>query len=187
MSRKLSPYARKMRRKGDAAQHFQGAAWLNTIQACRNFSDEAPEWSGLAGNMTMATDALIVVRAAVDDMLNHRVDPESRETFNLISHAIDVAHIRFMQIQPDEDNPAHAPLLAAKAALHSIAERRRRTGKWGLAGPDRAVLAEGIDLYETVLLSSSPEQMHKAAMFRLDALKRGKVWGANQNNTGDTK
>ena len=42
------------------------------------------------------------------------------------------------------------------------------------------VLAAAIDLYETVLLASSPEQMHKAALFRLDAIKRGKVWGASK-------
>jgi hypothetical protein len=178
--RKMSTRTRKMRRMGEAAQAYQGAAWLNTIQSCRAFSPEAPEWSGLAGNMGIATDALIVVRAAADDMLHHRVDPDNRDTFNLLSHAVDVAHIRFMQIQPDEGNPAHAPLLAAKATLHQMAERRRRTGRWGLAGPDRAVLAEAIDLYETVLLASSPEQMHKAALFRLDALKRGKVWGASK-------
>jgi hypothetical protein len=178
--RKMSARTRKMRRMGEAAQGYEGAAWINTIQACRNFSDEAPEWSGLAANIGIANDALEIVRAAAGDMLHHRVKPEDRETFNLLSHAVDVAHIRFMQIQPNEDNPAHAPLLEAKAALHSVAERRRRTGRWGLAGPEREVLAAAIDLYETVLLASSPEQMHKAALFRLDAIKRGKVWGASK-------
>jgi hypothetical protein len=178
--RKMSTRTRKMRRMGEAAQEYQGAAWINTIQRCRPYSPEAPEWSGLAGNVAAANEALLFVRAAADDMLHHRVKPEDSTTFDLLSHAVDVAHIRFIEIQPSEDNPAHPPLLEAKAALHSVAERRRRTGRWGLAGPEREVLAAAIDLYETVLLASSPEQMHKAALFRLDALKRGKVWGASK-------
>lgn len=177
MTRKMSAYARKMRRS-EAAQHYQGAAWLNAIQRCRAYSPEAPEWSGLAGNVAAAHEALLIVRAAADDLLHHRVQPEDDTTFNLLGHAVDVAHIRFMEIEPSTDNPAHAPLIAAKATLSAVAERRHRTGRWGLAGPDRAVLAEAIDLYETVLLASSPEQMSRASLFRLDALKRGKTWGA---------
>ncbi|MBS3998135.1 MAG: hypothetical protein KGZ67_12545 [Hydrogenophaga sp.] len=178
MTRKMSAYARNMRRRGEAAQHYQGAAWLNTIQSCRTYSPDAPEWSGLAGNMTAATDALLIVRGALDDMLHHRVQPDDSMPFDLLAHAIDVAHIRAIQIQPDEANPAHAPLAAAKNTLQQMRERRHRTGRWGLAGPDRAVLADAINLYEQILLASSPAQMHKAATIRYDAIQRGKVWSA---------
>lgn len=178
--RKMSAYTRKLRRGGEAAQHYQGAAWLNTIQACRTYSAEAPEWSGLSGTMPAATESLLVVNDAADNLLHHRVPPEDTHTYEVISHAIDVAHIRYMHIQPDTDNPAHAPLIAAKATMNAVAERRRRTGRWGLSGPERAVLAKAIELYETVLLASSPKQMQLAARMRRDGLKRGKVWVATK-------
>jgi hypothetical protein len=172
----MSPYARKMRRRGEAAQTYQGAAWLNTIQSCRNFSDESPDWSGLAGNVQAANDALLTVRGALDDFLHHRVKPEDTEAFDLLGHAVDVAHIRALQIQPDQDNPAHEPLLAAKRVLQEVRERRHRLGVWGLSGPDRAVLVDAIDIYEAILMSSSPAQMHLAVQIRFDAIKRGKTF-----------
>ena len=176
--RKLSPYAQKLRRKSEAEQCYQGAAWLKTIQSCRNHSPEAPEWSGLAGTLSGANDALLIVRGALDDMLNHRVQPEDGTTFDLLAHAVDVAHIRSIQIDPGDKNPAHGPLLTAKAALQQVRERRQRVGRWGLAGPERSALVEAIDLYEAILLASSPMQMNKAARLRYESIKRGKVWGA---------
>lgn len=173
----MSAYARK-KRSIEANHYYDGAAWLNTIQACRTYSDEAPEWSGLSGTMPTATQSLLVVNTAADDLLHHRVPPEDTHTYEVIAHAIDVAHIRYMHIQPDTDNPAHAPLIAAKATLSAVAERRRRTGRWGLAGPEREVLAQAIALYEEVLLASSPKQMQIAKEMRWEGLRRGKVWSA---------
>lgn len=176
--RKLSAYARKIRRQGETAQFYQAAQWLNTIQACRNFSDESPDWSGLAGNVGAANEALLSIRNALDDMLHHRINPDNPEPYELLAHAVDVAHIRYLQIQPTHDNPVTPPLLEAKAALSEMRQRRERTGRWGLAGPERAVLAHAIDLYEEVLLASSPAQMNKAARMRLDGIKAGHFWTA---------
>ncbi len=174
MTRKLSPYARKMRRS-EAAQLFNGSALLNTIQRCKPYAEPIPEWTGL-GN-TSATDAQLLVRGALDDLLQHRAQPEDSSSFDLLAHAIDVSHIRAIQIKPDDTNPLHAPLLAAKASLRAVRQRRERVGRWGLAGPEREALTAAVDIYDQIITLSSPEQMHKAASIRLEALQAGKVWG----------
>ena len=46
-------------------------------------------------------------------------------------------------------------------------ERWERTGQWGLDGPAIQALNDGVSLYEDVLLASSPNQMHDAAMTSL--------------------
>lgn len=176
--RKMSAYARRMRRGGEAAQHYQGAAWLNAIQRCKAYSEPIPEWTGLANTATAATESQLVIRAALDDLLHHRVEPEDATSYNLLAHAVDVSHIRALQVKADPSNPMNAPLLAAKAALNQVSERRQRTGRWGLAGPERAVLAKAIELYEEIITNSSPEQMHKAATIRYDGIRRGKLWSA---------
>ena len=177
MTRKLSAYARKVRRI-EATQVFNGSAWLNTIQRCKPYDRPIPEWTGLANTSGSATDAQLIVRGALDDMLQHRVQPEDTSSFDLLGHAIDVAHIRALQISAHESNPLHAPLLAAKATMAALRQRRERVGRWGLAGPERDVLTAAIDIYDQIISLSSPEQMSKAAMLRCDALKAGKVWCA---------
>ena len=177
MTRKTSPYARKMRRS-EAAQLFNGSAWLNTIQRCKPYAEPIPEWTGLGNTSAAATDAQLLVRGALDDLLQHRAQPEDSSSFDLLAHAIDVSHIRAIQIQPNESNPLHAPLLAAKAALSAVRQRRQRVGQWGLAGPEREVLSAAIDIYDQIITLSSPEQMHKAARLRFDALNAGNVWAA---------
>ena len=175
MTRKLSPYARKMRRS-EAAQLYQGAAWLNTIQRCKPFAEPIGEWSGLANTSTLATDAQLIVRGALDDLLHHKAQPDDTSAFDLLAHAIDVSHIRALQIKPGDSNPLHSPLMAAKAALHEIRRRRERLGRWGLAGPERETLTEAIEIYEQIITLSSPEQMHRAVQIRHAALKRGAVF-----------
>lgn len=178
MTRKLSTYARKVRRS-EAAQVFNGSTWLNTIQRCKPYDRPIPEWTGLANTSGSALDARLIVRGALDDMLQHRAQPEDSSSFDLLAHAIDVSHIRAIQIKPDSSNPLHAPLLAAKATMAAVRQRRDRVGRWGLAGPEREVLTAAIDIYDQIIALSSPEQMSKAALLRYDALKAGKVWRAS--------
>lgn len=180
MSRKTTPYARKRaaraRHQATHPASDDKRAWLAAIERSRPF-DEEPVVPGLTeatgGN---AVAAAIMVRTALDDLLAHRVEPEDTRAADLVSHAIDMAHIRALQIQPDDDNPALPTLLAAKAVMHQVRQRRVRVGAWGLAGPEREPLLAAIDIYEDVLKASSPHQMAKAVDIRREALRKGKIW-----------
>lgn len=173
--RKTTAYARKRRlhtlrgHEATAAVEALKADGLIAIQRCAVYSEEA-------GNLYAAVEALLIARGAVDDMLHHRVAPEDSTAFSLLGHVVDVAHIRALQIQPDEANPAHQPLLDAKAALYEIRQRRQRTGKWGLSGPERQVLRDAVDIYEELLRASAPAQMHEAVKIRAAAIKKGQFW-----------
>lgn len=60
--------------------------------------------------------------------------------------------------------------LAANEALKRIRERRDRTGSWALDGPAITELLEAVDLYQEILMNSSPAQMAKAAKVRWDVI-----------------
>ncbi|GLS13638.1 hypothetical protein [Hydrogenophaga electricum] len=180
MTRKTTPYARKRaaRARHQAAHPVSDAnlAWITAIERSRPFDDD-PVIPGLtAPTGSNAVAAAIMVRTALDDLLAHRVKPDDTRAADLVSHAIDMAHIRALQIQPDDDNPALPPLLAAKAAMYQVRQRRVRVGAWGLAGPEREQLLAAIDIYEDVLKASSPNQMAKAVDIRREALRKGYVW-----------
>lgn len=181
MNQKTTAYARKRAaRARHLAAHQEPTnpnfAWITAIERSRPF-DDSPVVPGITeatgGN---AVAAAIMVRTALDDLLAHRVEPEDCRAADLLSHAIDMAHIRALQIQPDDDNPALPTLMAAKAVMHQVRQRRVRVGAWGLAGPEREPLVAAIDIYEEILKSSSPHQMAKAVDIRREALRKGKIW-----------
>jgi hypothetical protein len=60
--------------------------------------------------------------------------------------------------------------------MYRLRQRWERLHQWGLAGPDRPVLVAAIDIYEDILLSSSPKLMNAAEKMRVDHLKRGHFW-----------
>lgn len=186
MSRKTTPYARnRAARARHQATHpvsDDKRAWLAAIERSRPFDDEpvVPGLTEATGGNAVA--AAIMVRTALDDLLAHRVEPEDTRAADLVSHAIDMAHIRALQIQPDDDNPALPTLLAAKAVMHQVRQRRVRVGAWGLAGPEREPLLAAIDIYEDVLKASSPHQMAKAVDIRREALRKGKIWAPEGKN-----
>jgi hypothetical protein len=55
-----------------------------------------------------------------------------------------------------------------------LAERKRRLNVWGLDGPGIAQVADALDVYDEILMNSSPAQMSAAADKRakLLALRR---------------
>lgn len=161
MGRKLSAHGRKLKRQGGPVIALNG--WLRTIEACKPVEEDP----------RLANSLLLMVHDALKKLLDHQAQPGETAPFDLLAHAIDVAHVRYMQIDPTTDNPAHDPMLAAKTALLAIRERYRRTGRWGLAGPERAPLIQGIDLYEQVLLASTPAQMMAATKIVMNGIKRG--------------
>jgi hypothetical protein len=181
MTRKTTAYARKRaaRERHPGAHQVSDAnlMWITVIERNRPF-DDAPVVPGITEPTGVnAVAATLMVRDALNDLLHHRVAPDDCRPADLLSHAIDMAHIRALQIQPDEtNNPALPTLLAAKAVMHQVRQRRVRLGAWGLAGPEREPLLAAIDIYEEVLKASSPNQMARAVDIRREALRKGRVW-----------
>lgn len=178
MGKKTTAYARKRRLPPGHVIKPDSQHWLRTIERLAPFSAE-PAVPGISEPTAInSTAACMMVRQALDDLFHHRAQPHDETPFNLVAHAVDVAHIRAITIEPEpECNPMHAHLLAAKAAMASVRTRRAALGKWGLNGTERATLATAVDHYETILTNSSPEQMANAVDIRAEALRKGNVWG----------
>jgi hypothetical protein len=170
MSRKTTAYARKIRRTGPG---FNGAAWLNTLERVRSYTSE-PIFHGIeaADTMSAAVKSALVVREAFEDLRTGAAARDDGRAWDIMAHAVDVATIRCIEIagnDPDK-NPMLPIMLAANAALKRIRERRDRTGSWGLDGPALTELPEALDLYQEILMNSSPAQMAKAAQVRWDVI-----------------
>lgn len=174
MTRKTSRYTHKRGLK--PGQYIEpGHSWISAIERCRPF-DAEPVVPGMQGTEVNATGAALDVRNALDRLINHQVPPEDGTAYTLLAHAVDVAHIRALQIQPNESNPAHPPLIAAKAALLHVRERHNRLGRWGVSSADRQALTKAVEIYEAILTSSSPQQMQSAVDIRTQSLSRGQVF-----------
>lgn len=166
MSRKTTTYSRK-RRPGHV---YNAAAWLNTIQRVQTFG-EAPAVPFLLTTSDACMKAELLVRDALDGLLNHTRPEDCERAFDILAHALGVAVIRALQIRPDEaTNPALAILKAGNAALERSIARYEATGAWGLDGAGREPLAAAVDVYAEILTNSSPAQMSKATDERLRIL-----------------
>ena len=184
MTRKLSAYARRMRRQPDGGT-FNGAEWLNTFQRCRGYTDEAiPGAFNADGGQTItaARGAALRVRAAFDSIKAGQVPGEDTEPHDLLAHALGVAWLRAIDIAGDDANQnAMLPIIKAGTdAVLRMAERKRRLNVGGLDGPGLAQVADALDVYDEILMNSSPAQMSAAADKRaqLLALRRHRLCDA---------
>lgn len=173
MTRKTSAYARKMRRTGDRAT-YNGAAWLNTIERCRPYSDQPTPGSWLPPNIGTAVKMDIKIHDALARLLARQTPPDNTEDHDLMAHALGVAEIRALEIG-GEHNPMRPTLRAAGQALARMRDRWNRLHTWGLDGPGREELVAGIDAYSTILAASSPAQMAHATQLRNDILDGKRV------------
>lgn len=170
MTRKTSVYSRKriaMRTNG-----FNGAEWLNVINRCRPYTDEAPI-GGIVGTESAATKAMLVVRSAFDSLKAGEIDPQDESTYDKLAHAIGVACIRAGQIGGSDidTNPMLEILVPGNAALRRCLDRRRNLGVWGLDGPAIVQINAAIEVYEAIVQASSPAQMTRACDIRNNAFK----------------
>lgn len=178
MTRKISTYARRMRRAPGGGT-FNGAEWLNTFQRCRNYTDEPIPGSTCADGGQTITDAIgaaLRVRAALDNLKAGQVPPTDTEPHELLAQALGVAWLRAIDIAgPDACKNPMLPLIKAGTdALLRMAEHKRRLNVWAPDGPGFAQVADALDVYDEILLNSSPAQMAAAADKRatLLALRR---------------
>lgn len=110
------------------------------------------------------------VRAALQALL----DGKAGETeYRRVGSALNVATIRAKQIGDNAD--AVQVLQAASFAMLDCLRIRHAHGRYGLTGPGRLAIQDGIDLYETILRGSTPRQMYDAERELERMLARGKT------------
>ena len=170
MTRKTSTYARKQRQLGGT---YNGAEFLNTIMRSRGYTDAPMPEIGLHGTEDAALHALVLVKTAMAAMVGGATPPGNEENFDLLGHAFGVSCIRAGQIAgPDpEHNELLPPLIAGNVTLRHVLNRRRKWKKWEVLPAEADVLAYAVEVYETILMASSPAQMAEAVGLRLIALK----------------
>lgn len=177
MGKKMTAYARK--RLGNPNAHqFNGAEFLNTLQRCRQYTDEPIIGSWLEGTQDAADKARNRVNSALGTLARGAWDPADDEPFDLLAHAVGVTVIRCIEIGGEVDNDALVKAHKGTNALREIKDRRIRTGKWGATRPEQLGLSESLTLYEEILQASSPAQMTGATE------KRMKILEAMQEVTG---
>lgn len=166
--RKTSTYARKARRSGGT---FNAGAFINTIAACRAYTDE-PIIPGmdLMSTQAAATKNAIMVREEFDALKSGKA--EGTRAFDVLANAVDVATIRAIEIAGNipSHNPMLPILLDAGHALTRMRHRFEATGRMGLDGPAIGELAAAMDVYDEILSNSSPRQMTMAEDVRFDVL-----------------
>lgn len=167
--RKTTAYARRLRREPT----FNGAEYLNAIQRARPYTEPAAPALGLFATEDAAVKALVIVKTALVAMTTGATPPGNEEHFDLLAHALGVSCIRAGQIGgPEVDsNPMLPPLVDGNNALRQVLNRRRTWGKWQVLPAEADTLRYAVDLYETILLASSPQQMATAVDLRMVALK----------------
>ena len=161
--RKTSTFARKKLR--NQVHTKQADAAMRVFQRCSEYSEEA-------GTLGQARLNKLKMREALTDLRNGSASDE--RPFNLMAHAINIAYIRALEIRGVHNNPMIPLLEKAESALTRCRDRKIAHGVWRLDGPGMSDLTEGVELYETILSASSPQQMINASHIREKALRRQK-------------
>ena len=167
--KKLSKYAAK-RRGGNGYHSFNGAEWMNAIQRCNPYG-QAPDLPGFVDTTEAVIKSQLIVREALDSLLTCTIPKDPENAYDALAHALGVATIRALQMNPDVDNNPALPIIkAGNEALVKAIDRYQQKGSWGLDGPSRTDLLEAIEVYEEILKNSSPAQMANATDERIKVL-----------------
>jgi len=167
--RKTSTFSRKRQVSG---RTWNGAAWLNVLQRSTGYSTESLPGSWIPGTQDAADRALQRVKAAFKSLASGQTLASDDEPFDLIAHALGIACIRAGQIAgtAPADNMMLPPLIAANVAMRKVMTRRRRFGHWEMLPAEVESVDWALEIYETILLASSPAQMTLAADMRMKAI-----------------
>jgi hypothetical protein len=167
--RKQSAYARKIQRK----PYYNGAMFLNVIQRCRPYTDDPIVGTSIEGNQSAATKAMIMVRDAFQSIKAGTSPKNECRDFDILAHAFGVTTLRSIDIAGQDPclNPMLPICRAGNDALERCRVRRNRFEKWEFDKPAVAEVDAAIELYETILQSSSPAQMEEATVRRIEILE----------------
>lgn len=193
MTRKASAYARKIRRQPHLGI-INGAEWLNAIQRVRPYDvDEAIPGTWLPdGGQTRDAATLVAlrVRAAFDRLRLGEVPPDDAEPHDILAQVLGVSWLRALDIAgPDAARNPMVPIIQGGLdALRRTSERHARLHAWGLDGPAIQQLADALDVYDEILMKSSPAQMTAATdrRLRLLAIQARQAGKAAKNTTTTT-
>lgn len=176
--RKTSAYARK--RQHQLGQ-FNGLAWINTIGRCRPYTEEPVIGSWMpVGTAQISHGILVEARMAYQRIKDGNLERGDTDQYDMLAHVLGVAKIRAIQIGGDDPEANYLlPIIhLAEDALRRIRARWERLHVWGMDGPALSELADALDVYESILTSSSPQQMADATRARMEILKQMKAMEA---------
>ena len=183
MSRKLSAYGRRQQRMNPAvAKAYHAASLLACLRMHRAYSDETEmpgDIEGAADLIDTARKAMLHARSALDGLMRCQAPIDPRLDFSRLKHVLRVSVIRTLQMvygsrrrDPFEQidmralnsDQAHAveTLHEANKALDRAYDRWEAVGGYGLDADGRKTLPEAVELYEAILVNSTPEQMRYA-------------------------
>lgn len=171
--KKTSAYARKRRAQGLGAHGWAGAnqyAWLKVINTSKPYGDESILDEVPTGEI--ADTVIINARLTLKMLTEGAVHPDDTDQHDMLAHVIGLAQIRTLDIGGDGAGAVLDTLNTAAQALLRMRERWERLRTWRLDGPGIVAMREAVDIYEAILRASSPQQMEKAQMVRLDQVKR---------------
>lgn len=97
------------------------------------------------------------IRVALQSLLDGTA---ADKEYQRVASALNMAAIRTEQIAGNDD--AVQVLQAASHAMLDCLRIKHAHGRYGLTGPAREAIKDGIDLYETILRGSTPRQMYDA-------------------------
>lgn len=81
-----------------------------------------------------------------------------KDDFFRLRKVLNLAMVRACEI----DEALARMLQPAHSAMNSTRERYEKTGKWGFDGPGMQAVADGLGIAQTIMDSSSPQQMINA-------------------------
>ena len=185
--KKTTAYGRRLERQGRSNQpsrqehKMRGLTVMKAISIRRD--RDAPAMPGgecwqKVGSQT-AFESEVRVRSALDSLLTGVLpnDPEA-DLMNL-NAALAIGAERMLQVIYGEKQPRDDEMLdfaklrqderdaidvfiKARNALNRAHDRWRERRQWGMDGPGRADLSDGIDLFADLMNSSTPAQMDSA-------------------------
>lgn len=135
---------------------------MAVLRECRQFNDEL-------GTGANAKDAMAIVFAAFDRMCSGV--STSTDDFDFLAHAVGVTEVRAVDIAGTDENPMLEVIAPANEALAKCKARYLKWGKFELMEQEVKRIREALDLYEMVLLESSPRQMADATTARIKVLR----------------
>lgn len=159
--RKTSKYARKRRFQEDAPKDL----WATKILDNKPYSGEV--LFGVTPSIEIANNTLNVVKSAFR-RIDERVSNADQQTdFEILAHVVVIAQIRTHDIGGEQAQEVLGRLNLAVGALDSLVANWKANRQWVMSGAEALLLEEAIDIYEQILLASTPYEMQEAQTTRL--------------------
>jgi hypothetical protein len=163
--RKTSKYARnKAKRTPALSNHFAVKLQDHTAYSETSLLGALP-------TMTLAKKTLKTVWDAYHRVDNRNSPGDQQTDFELLAHAVVIAQLRTYDIGGQQAQEVLNQLNDAVGVLDEIKRTWHSEREWRMSGECAVTLRNALDIYEQILLSSTPFEMHEAQTKRLDWFK----------------